>query len=244
MKKVVIGGGQGFWGDSNDAAIHMVRHSDIGYMACDYLAELTLSIMARQKIKNPAGGTPGTFWGCQGLREDAFDRGIRILTNAGGMNLEGMVSALKDIAEAEGMKGLKIGYVLGDEISDQIPRLMAEGIQFENMDDVGDFAEVKDRVFNANVYFGHEPTLSCLEMGADWVVTGRSTDSALFLAPVMRELGICAERLGQPARGIMRGHLLECGGQGAGGNFDYGWRDVPRWTSWASPSRRCRRTTL
>jgi hypothetical protein len=130
------------------------------------------------------------------------------------MNIEGMVSALKDIAEAEGMKGLKIGYVLGDEISDQIPRLMAEGIQFENMDDVGDFAEVKDRVFNANVYFGHEPTLSCLEMGADWVVTGRSTDSALFLAPVMRELGIAPNDWDNLARGIMAGHLLECGGAG------------------------------
>ncbi len=229
MKKVVIGGGQGFWGDSNDAAIHMVRHSDIGYMACDYLAELTLSIMARQKIKNPAAGYARDFLGLvRACGKTAFDRGIRILTNAGGMNIEGMVSALKDIAEAEGMKGLKIGYVLGDEISDQIPRLMAEGIQFENMDDVGDFAEVKDRVFNANVYFGHEPTLSCLEMGADWVVTGRSTDSALFLAPVMRELGIAPNDWDNLARGIMAGHLLECGGQGAGGNFDYGWRDVPR----------------
>jgi hypothetical protein len=229
MKKVVIGGGQGFWGDSNDAAIHMVNHSDIGYMACDYLAELTLSIMARQKIKNPAAGYARDFLELiRACGKTAFDRKIRILTNAGGMNIEGMVTALKGIAEVEGLKGLRIGYVLGDEISDQIPRLLAEGVKFENMDDVGDFSEVKDRVFNANVYFGHEPTLKCLEMGADWIVTGRSTDSALFLAPVMHELGIAPDDWDNLARGIMAGHLLECGGQGAGGNFDYGWRDVPR----------------
>lgn len=228
MKQVVIGGGQGFWGDSPDAAIHMVRHANLNYMACDYLAELTLSIMARQKLQNPQAGYARDF--LEMMKEIALDakqRNIRILTNAGGMNIEGCVEGLKKIAEAKSLHDYKIGYVTGDDLAGKIDVMLASGVTFANMDDVGDFSEIKDKVVNANVYFGHEPILSCLEQGADVVLTGRSTDSALFLAPIMHELGWAPNDWNNLARGIMVGHLLECGGQGAGGNFDYGWRDVP-----------------
>ena len=229
MDKVIIGGGQGFWGDSNDAAIHMVRRSNINYLACDYMAELTLSIMARQKLKNPKAGYARDFLEMMRIcGKEAFDKHIKVLTNAGGMNIEGMVSELKKLGQEQGMHGMKIGYVLGDEISAEIPRLLAEGVTFDNMDDIGDFNEVKDKIFNANVYFGHEPTLSCLKEGADMVITGRSTDSALFLSPIMYELGWAEDDWNNLARGIMAGHLLECGGQGAGGNYEYDWRSVPR----------------
>lgn len=226
---VVIGGGQGFWGDSNDAAIHMVRNSNINYLACNYLAELTLSIMARQKLKNPNAGYARDFLGMmKECGKEAYEKGIKVLTNAGGMNIKGLVDALAEQAAGQGLKGMKIGYVLGDEISSEIPRLLAEGMTFDNIDDVGNFNEVRDKIFNANVYFGHEPTLACLEQGADMVITGRSTDSALFLAPCIHELGWKADDWNNLARGIMAGHLLECGGQGAGGNYDYDWRSVPR----------------
>ncbi len=229
MARVKIGGGQGFWGDSPDAAIHMVRRGDINYMACDYLAELTLSIMARQKLVNPQAGYARDFLDL--MREiagDAKARGIRILTNAGGMNIEGCVEGLRKIAEEKGLSGYKIGYVTGDDLMGKIDELLASGVAFDNMDDVGDFTQIKDKIVNANVYFGHEPTLACLEEGADVVLTGRSTDSALFLSPIMHELNWAANDWNNLARGIMAGHLLECGGQGAGGNFDCGWRDVPR----------------
>ncbi len=226
---VVIGGGQGFWGDSNDAAIHTLRNSNINYLACDYLAELTLSIMARQKLKNPNAGYARDFLGMmKECGKEAYEKGIKVLTNAGGMNIKGLVDALAEQAAGQGLKGMKIGYVLGDEISSEIPRLLAEGMTFDNIDDVGNFNEVRDKIFNANVYFGHEPTLACLEQGADMVITGRSTDSALFLAPCIHELGWKADDWNNLARGIMAGHLLECGGQGAGGNYDYDWRSVPR----------------
>lgn len=229
MKQVVIGGGQGFWGDSPDAAIHMVRRADLNYMACDYLAELTLSIMARQKLQNPAAGYARDFLELmKEIAGDAKQRGVRILTNAGGMNIEGCVEGLKKIAEAKGLADYKIGYVTGDDLSSKIDELLAASVTFDNMDDVGDFSEIRDKIVNANVYFGHEPILECLRQEADVVLTGRSTDSALFLAPVMHELGWAADDWNNLARGIMVGHLLECGGQGAGGNFDYGWRDVPR----------------
>ena len=229
MEKVIIGGGQGFWGDSNDAAVHMVRHSNINYMACDYLAELTLSIMARQKLKNPQAGYAGDFIGMmKECGQEAYEKNIKVLTNAGGMNIKGMVDVLAAQAREQKLYDMKIGYVTGDEISAQIPELLRQGVTFDNMDDTGSFEEVKDKIYNANVYFGHEPILDCLKQGADMVITGRSTDSALFLAPCMYELGWEPDDWNNLARGIMAGHLLECGGQGAGGNYDYGWRDVPR----------------
>lgn len=228
MKEVSIGGGQGFWGDSNDAAIHMMHHGNLDYMACDYLAELTLSIMQRQKMKNPQAGYARDFIGLmEQVAAVGFEQGIKILTNAGGMNVQSCVDALKNVAKSKGLSGYKIGYVLGDDLSGRLEEMAAQGITFENMDDVGDFNEIKDKIVNANVYFGHEPLLSCLEQDANVIVTGRATDSALFLSPLMHEFGWAKDDWDQLARGIMAGHLLECGGQGAGGNYQYDWRGVP-----------------
>ncbi len=228
MKQIAIGGGQGFWGDSNDAAIHMIHHADLDYMACDYLAELTLSIMQRQKMKDPQTGYARDFIGLMTeIARPAKEKGVRILTNAGGMNIAGCVEQLKQVAEGQHISPYKIGYVLGDDILDRIPELAADGIAFENLDEEGQFSDISDKLVNANVYFGHEPIEECLEKGADVVVTGRATDSALFLAPLKHSLGWRADDWDNLARGIMAGHLLECGGQGAGGNFQYDWRSVP-----------------
>lgn len=140
VKKVSIGGGQGFWGDSPDAAIHMVRHADLNYMACDYLAELTLSIMQRQRMKNPAAGYARDFISLmKEIGKEAYEKKVGVITNAGGMNITGAVEALKAVAEEQGMHGYKIGYVTGDDLLDQIPQMIAEGCAFKNMDDVGDF---------------------------------------------------------------------------------------------------------
>ena len=185
MKKVSIGGGQGFWGDSPDAAIHMIRHGNLNYMACDYLAELTLSIMQRQKMKNPAAGYARDFISLmKEIGKEAYEKKIGIITNAGGMNITGAVDALKAVAEEQEMHGYKIGYVTGDDLLDQIPQMIADGCEFKNMDDVGDFNEIKDKLVNANVYYGREPIMECLAQGANTVLTGRAADSAMFLAPL------------------------------------------------------------
>ena len=228
MTKISIGGGQGFWGDSNDAAIHMIHKGNLNYMACDYLAELTLSIMERQKLKNPQAGYARDFIGLMDeIARESYDKKIRILTNAGGMNILACVEELRKLAESKSMQGYKIGYVTGDDMLEQIPEMLRQGIEFKNMDDVGDFKEIQDKIVNANVYFGHEPIVACLEQGADVVVTGRATDSTLFLSPLMHEFGWRENDWDNLARGIMAGHLLECGGQGAGGNYQYDWRGVP-----------------
>lgn len=230
MKKVAIGGGQGFWGDSPDAAVHMINTADIQYMACDYLAELTLSIMAKQQLKDPKKGYAPDFV-TRILKEagrTAKQRNIRLITNAGGMNIQGCVDAIRGWAQGEGLKGYKIGYVTGDDIKDQIPQLLRDGWTFPNLDGEGDFTEIAEKIYNCNAYIGHEGIEACIDQGADTVITGRAADSALFLAPLKHELGWAADDWDSLARGIMAGHLLECGGQGAGGNYMYDWRHVPR----------------
>ncbi|KAA8674775.1 acyclic terpene utilization AtuA family protein [Clostridium sp. MT-14] len=228
-KKIRIGGGQGFWGDSNDAAIHMVKRGNLDYMGCDYLAELTLSIMQRQKNKNPEAGYARDFVNLIGeIGRESFEKNVRIISNAGGMNILGCVKKIEEIAKEQKMSGYKIGYVLGDDLKSQIPELLAQGVEFKNMDNGGDFRDIVDKILNVNVYHGHEPIVGCLEQGADIVVTGRAADSALFLSPLMYEFGWAEDDYDNLARGIMVGHLLECGGQGSGGNYDYDWRGVPR----------------
>lgn len=230
MKKIAIGGGQGFWGDSPDAAIHMIRKAEIQYMACDYLAELTLSIMAKQQIKDPTKGYAPDFVS-RLLKEagrEAWQKKIKIVTNAGGMNVKGCVDSIYQFAMEEEMKGYKIGYVTGDDIKHKIPQLLKDGWTFPNFDDNGNFTEIINKIYNCNAYIGHEGIQEAIALGADVVITGRAADSALFLAPFAHEFGWADNDWDNLAKGIMAGHLLECGGQGSGGNYMYDWRNVPK----------------
>jgi len=208
----------------------MINTADIQYMACDYLAELTLSIMAKQQLKDPGKGFAPDFVTriLKDAGRTAWERNIRLVTNAGGMNVRGCVDSIRTWAQAEKLKGYKIGYVTGDDIKDRIPQLLKDGWTFPNFDYEGDFTQIVDKIYNCNAYIGHEGIEGCIEQGADTVVTGRAADSALFLAPLKHELGWADDDWDSLARGIMAGHLLECGGQGAGGNYMYDWRSVPR----------------
>lgn len=230
MKKIAIGGGQGFWGDSPDAAVHMIRKGDIQYMGCDYLAELTLSIMAKQQQRDPSKGYAPDFVAgiLRQAGKEAWQKKIRICTNAGGMNVPGCVEAIREFATQQELKGYRIGYVIGDDIKEKIPKLLKDGWTFPNFDYEGDFTQILDQIYNCNAYIGHEGVEEAIGRGADVVVTGRAADSALFLAPLAYEFGWADDDWDNLARGIMAGHLLECGGQGAGGNYMYDWRNVPR----------------
>lgn len=227
-KEVSIGGGQAFWGDSPDAAMDMISNGNLDYMACDYLAELTLSIMQRQKNKNPKAGYARDFIDLfNKLGKESYKKNVRIISNAGGVNVKECISELNKLATEKDMAGYKIGYVLGDDLTDRIDDLISEGHEFINSDNGKHISEIQNKILNANVYHGHEPIVECLEKGADIVVTGRAADSALFLSPLLYEFGWEKNDYDNIARGIMVGHLLECGGQASGGNYDYGWRDVP-----------------
>lgn len=235
-KKIRIGGGQGFWGDSPDAAIDMVKNGNLDYLACDYLAELTMSILQKQKNKNPDYGYAKDFVDLfSDIVEDCNKNNIKILANAGGVNVKSLVNKLTDIVKNKNIKGYKIGFVEGDNLKDDLEKYMLEGYEFLNMDNGKKLETIKDRILNANVYFGHEPIVEALEKDADIVVTGRAADSTLFMSPLMHEFKWSEEDYANIARGIAVGHLLECGGQASGGNYQYGWRDVQNMDSLGFP---------
>ena len=228
MKNIRIGGGQGFWGDSNDAACHMVREGNLDYIGCDYLAELTMSIMQKQKNKNPSAGYARDFINLlKEIGKEAYEKNVKIITNAGGVNVQGAVDEVYRLARENNMSGYKIGYVIGDDILDKIDALIDQGYDFKNIDTGESIDLIRNQILNVNVYYGHEPIVECLKNGANVVINGRAADSALFLAPLKYEFGWADDDWDNLARGIMAGHLLECGGQGSGGNFDYDWRSVP-----------------
>lgn len=235
-KKIRIGGGQGFWGDSPDAAIDMVKNGNLDYLACDYLAELTMSILQKQKNKNPEYGYAKDFVDLfSEIVEDCNRNNIKILANAGGVNVKSLVNKLTNIVKNKNIKGYKIGFVEGDNLKDDLEKYMLEGYEFLNMDNGEKLETIKDKILNANVYFGHEPIVEALEKDADIVVTGRAADSTLFMSPLMHEFKWSEEDYDNIARGIAVGHLLECGGQASGGNYQYGWRDVQNMDSLGFP---------
>lgn len=235
-KKIRIGGGQGFWGDSPDAAIDMVKNGNLDYLACDYLAELTMSILQKQKNKDPEYGYAKDFVDLfSDIVEDCNKNNIKILANAGGVNVKSLVNKLTDIVKNKNIKGYKIGFVEGDNLKDDLEKYMLEGYEFLNMDNGEKLETIKDKILNANVYFGHEPIVEALEKDADIVVTGRAADSTLFMSPLMHEFKWSEDDYDNIARGIAVGHLLECGGQASGGNYQYGWRDVQNMDSLGFP---------
>lgn len=235
-KKIRIGGGQGFWGDSPDAAIDMVKNGNLDYLACDYLAELTMSILQKQKNKNPEYGYAKDFVDLfSEIVEDCNRNNIKILANAGGVNVKSLVDKLTNIVKNKNIKGYKIGFVEGDNLKDDLEKYMLEGYEFLNMDNGEKLETIKDKILNANVYFGHEPIVEALEKDANIVVTGRAADSTLFMSPLMHEFKWSEEDYDNIARGIAVGHLLECGGQASGGNYQYGWRDVQNMDSLGFP---------
>ena len=228
MKTIRIGGGQGFWGDLNDAPIVMAKQDKVDYIACDYLAELTLSIMRRQQERRPEAGYARDFITViKQILPDLKEKGTKVITNAGGMNVKQAVALVKQAIKESGLN-FKIGYVLGDDVREILPKLREQGITMQHMDTGEDIDRILPNMVNANVYFGVEPILECLEGGADIIILGRSTDTAMFEAPLIHEFGWKADDWDARATGILAGHLCECGAQATGGNYDYDWRNVPR----------------
>jgi len=187
ISMIRIGGAQGFWGDRNDALAEMLKNDEVHYVGCDYLAELTLSIMQRQKQRNPNAGYARDFLVALEMALPYWEsEKTKILTNAGGINVQQAVEDTKRLLLKYG-KQCKIGYVLGDDVTDELERLRSEGIELQNSETGEPFEVIKDKIVAANVYYGHEPLLECLGKGADIVITGRATDSSLFLAPLDRK---------------------------------------------------------
>ena len=224
--KVRIGQGQGFWGDSILGPVQLVREGPIDYLALDYLAEVTMSIMQKLKGRNPAAGYATDFVATlDRILPDLADKGIKVIANAGGVNPTACLDAVVELARKKGISGLKVGIVEGDDILDRIPELLKSGEPLRNMDDGRPLSDIADSILSANVYIGATAVRDCLAAGADIVIGGRITDPALVAGPLMHEFGWGEDAYDQLAAATIAGHIVECGAQCTGGNYTH-WRDV------------------
>ncbi|MEY3688518.1 MAG: acyclic terpene utilization AtuA family protein [Candidatus Kapaibacteriota bacterium] len=227
-QSIRIASGQGFWGDLLTAPLTQVSKGDIDYLMLDYLAEVTMSIVQKQKLKNPAlGYAKDLVQTCEDVLPYIASKGIKLITNGGGVNPEGARDAVFEVAKKLGITGLKIGVVLGDNILMHIDGLIAEGHTMNNMETGQPISEVKDQLLSANVYFGAKPIVEALQAGADIVITGRTTDTGLTLAPMIHEFGWSFDDWDKLAAGTVAGHINECGAQASGGNFLGDWESLP-----------------
>ena len=228
-QKVRIAAGQGFWGDLPDAPVRQVEDGPIDYLMLDYLAEVTMSIMQKQRARDPSAGYAKDFVPLmKQILPACVARNIRVTANAGGVNVAGCAAAVSEVARELGLKGkLRIGIVTGDDIIRRLDEFLARGIELRNMDTGAPLSTVRDRIQSANVYLGAGPMLEALNRGAQIVITGRATDTGLTLAPLMHEFGWAPDDWNKMAAGTIAGHIIECGAQCSGGNCQYEWRSIP-----------------
>jgi hypothetical protein len=226
---VRVASGQGFWGDWLDAPRRQVEGGPVDYLMLDYLAEVTMSILQKQKERDPAMGYARDFIGAmESVLPAVTERGVRVIANAGGVNPIACAQAVLEVARARGAAGkLKVGVVTGDDLLPHLDTLIAAGHPLANMETGEPLSAVRDRVLSANAYIGSTPIVEALRLGANVVVTGRSTDTALTMAPLRFEFGWGAEQWNLLASGIIAGHIIECGAQCSGGNCLYDWRNIP-----------------
>lgn len=236
MKDTIrIASGQGFWGDLPNAPIKQVKNGPIDYLVMDYLAEVTMSIMQKQKMRNADYGYARDFVGVvEAILPDISERGIKVVSNAGGVNPEACKDAILQIIDEKGYDNIKVAVVDGDDILSQIDSLIANGHHLENMESGEPIESVKDELLSANVYFGSKPIVEALQQEADIVITGRVTDTGLTLGPMIHEFGWSFDDYDKMASGTIAGHIIECGAQVSGGNFT-DWEKVDDFTDIGFP---------
>src|SRR5687767_915909 len=195
----------------------------------DYLAEVTMSILQKQKERDPRMGYARDFLGAiESVLPAVVERGVRVIANAGGVNPVACAQAVRELAAARGAAGkVKIGVVTGDDLLPRLDDLVARGHALANMDTGEPLSTVRDRVLSANAYIGSTPIVEALALGAQIGVTGRSTDTALTMAPLRHEFGWAPDDWNRLAAGIVAGHIIECGAQCSGGNCLLDWRTIP-----------------
>jgi hypothetical protein len=228
QKIVRVAGAQGFWGDWLEAPRRQAEGGPVDYLMLDYLAEVTMSILQKQKERDPSAGYAKDFVGAmESVLAGVTERGIKVIANAGGVNPEGCAAAVLEMARAKGAAGkLRIGVVTGDNLLPRIDELLSAGHELKNMDTGEPLSIVRDRVIAANAYIGSVPIVEALAKGANVVITGRSTDTALTMAPLRYEFGWAENDWDKLAAGIIAGHIIECGAQASGGNCLYEWRTI------------------
>jgi hypothetical protein len=222
-----IGNGAGFLGDNLDAPRLLAERGELDYLTLEYLSELTLSILARLREKDPAAGYAADLIGvltslCPSLRDRP---GLKLVTNAGGMNPPSCAAAAAGPLVAAGLGNDSIGVVTGDDLAGQIARLQAEGCRFENLETGEPLDMSKQQVVSANAYRGARPIADALAQGARYVITGRVADASLTVGPAMHEFGWSWDDWNRVAAASVAGHIIECGAQATGGLYRH-WESL------------------
>lgn len=235
-KTVRIGGASGFWGDSSVGAPQLVASGQIDYLVFDYLAELTMSILAGARLKKPELGYATDFVtvAMRAVLRDVIDKGIRVVSNAGGVNPQGCADALAAVAAELGVP-LRIAVVTGDDVLPLIPGLREADPPVRELQSG---AAMPAKVLTANAYLGALPVKAALDAGAQVVITGRCVDSAVTLGILMHEFDWAPDAYEQLAAGSLAGHILECGCQATGG-LHTDWDTVPDWAHIGYPIVEC-----
>lgn len=224
-----IANGSAFWGDSAEAPLQLLRGGPLDYLTLDYLAEITMSILQKQRARDPRAGYAHDFPGLikRGAKE-IVEHGVKVVANAGGINPEACREAVLAVLKANGYGGrIKVGTVTGDDIMPYLDEFLGRGIELKNLDTGQPLSAVRSSVLSANVYFGAFPIAEALCQGAGIVITGRCNDAALTLGPMIREFGWKADDWDRLSAGTIAGHTIECGAQCTGGNCQVDWETMP-----------------
>src|SRR5579871_5821229 len=222
-----IANGQGFWGDSLEAPVEQVRRGPIDYLTLDYLSEITMSILQKQRSRDPKTGYARDFVDMIArVLPDLIDRRVRVIANAGGVNPAACRDAVLEVAKRQGIE-IKVATVAGDDIMSRLDDFLARGVALKNMETGEPLSTIRSQVQSANVYFGAFPVVEALAKGAQIVITGRVTDTGLALAPMVHEFHWKADDWDRLAAGTIAGHTVECGAQCTGGNCQVDWDSIP-----------------
>lgn len=234
-KRIVrIGGASGFWGDSSVGAPQLVNSGLIDYLVFDYLAETTMAILAAARARKPEMGYATDFvdTAMKAVLPEVMKRGIKVVSNAGGIHPQACAEALRQLAAAMGLAP-RIAVVTGDDVAPLLPRLRDAGVR-----DMFTGQPLPEKVLSASAYLGAVPVARALAAGADIVITGRGVDSAVTLGPLLHEFGWRADQFDELAGGSLAGHIIECGCQATGGLFT-DWQQVPDWPNIGYPIVEC-----
>jgi Acyclic terpene utilisation family protein AtuA len=219
MKRVRIGNGCGFWGDNIDAPVLLAEQGRLDYLTLEYLAELTMSILALQKQRDPTAGYATDFL-------DVLERlvptlrsqpQLKIITNGGGMNPAGCATKARAILDKAGLTDRAVAIVTGDDLLPRLDELTSQGNPLANLETSEPLAIVRPRVVSANAYLGAAPIVEALRLGASIVITGRVADASLTVAPAVHEFGWSWDDWDRLSAATVAGHLIECGAQATGG---------------------------
>jgi hypothetical protein len=236
MRSIVIANCGGFWGDDPTAARRQVDGGPIDYLVMDYLAEVTMAILNKQMARDSEKGYAGDL--LLQLRDvlvDCVERGITIISNAGGVNPLAARDAVQKLAADLGVADrVKVGVVAGDNLYPRLDELIESGEALRNIETGAPIDAVRPDIVSANAYLGAGPIVKALEMGANVVICGRVTDAAVALAPMIHEFGWAEDEWDKIASGVVAGHIIECGLQATGGNFT-DWDLVPSWANMGYP---------